>query len=112
MAGPKISSKVPFAVPSITEQEIEAVVATLRSGWLTTGPTTEAFEEAFANAIGARHALAVNSGTAALHLALEALGVEAGDQVLVPTWTFTATAEVVRYLGADPVLIDVDPVPH
>ena len=110
MTDPKSSSKVPFAVPSITEQEIEAVVATLRSGWLTTGPVTQAFEEAFANAIGARHALAVNSGTAALHLALEALGVEAGDQVLVPTWTFTATAEVVRYLGADPVFIDVDPV--
>src|SRR5262249_43933068 len=82
----------------------------LRSGWLTTGPVTKAFEEAFANAIGARNALAVNSGTAALHLALEAFGVETGDQVLVPTWTFTATAEAVRYLGADPVFIDVDPV--
>jgi dTDP-4-amino-4,6-dideoxygalactose transaminase len=110
MTGSKSSSKVPFALPSITELEIEAVVATLRSGWLTTGPATKAFEEAFANATGARHALAVNSGTAALHLALEALGVGAGDQVLVPTWTFTATAEVVRYLGADPVFVDVDPL--
>lgn len=103
-------AKIPFALPSISEREIEAVVATLRSGWLTTGPQTKAFEEAFASAVGARHALAVNSGTAALHLALEALGIGAGDKVLVPTWTFTATAEVVRYMGADPVFVDVDPV--
>jgi dTDP-4-amino-4,6-dideoxygalactose transaminase len=103
-------AKIPFALPSISEREIEAVVATLRSGWLTTGPKTKAFEEAFAAAVGARHALAVNSGTAALHLALEALGIAAGDKVLVPTWTFTATAEVVRYMGADPVFVDVDPV--
>ncbi len=88
--------RIPFALPSISEREIEAVVATLRSGWLTTGPKTKAFEEAFAQAVGARHALAVNSGTAALHLALEALGIEEHDRVLVPTWTFTATAEVVR----------------
>ncbi|MPZ57888.1 MAG: aminotransferase class I/II-fold pyridoxal phosphate-dependent enzyme [Rhizobiales bacterium] len=100
--------RIPFALPCIGEQEIESVVATLRSGWLTTGPKTKVFEEAFAQAVGARHALAVNSGTAALHLALEALGVEADDLVLVPTWTFTATAEVVRYLGAHPVFVDVD----
>ena len=103
-------AKIPFALPSISEKEIDAVVATLRSGWLTTGPATKAFEEAFAQAVGARHALGVNSGTAALHLALEALGIGAGDKVLVPTWTFTATAEVVRYLGADPVFVDVDPL--
>jgi dTDP-4-amino-4,6-dideoxygalactose transaminase len=100
---------IPFALPSIGEREIEAVVETLRSGWLTTGPKTKAFEEAFAAAVGARHALAVNSATAALHLALEALGIGAGDRVLVPTWTFTATADVVRYLGAHPVFVDVDP---
>jgi dTDP-4-amino-4,6-dideoxygalactose transaminase len=109
-AGAAAPVKIPFALPSISEREIEAVVATLRSGWLTTGPKTKAFEEAFAAAVGARHALAVNSGTAALHLALEALGIAAGDKVLVPTWTFTATAEVVRYMGADPVFVDVDPV--
>lgn len=101
--------RIPFALPSISEREIEAVVETLRSGWLTTGPKTKAFEEAFAQAVGARHALGVNSGTAALHLALEALGIEAEDRVLVPTWTFTATAEVVRYLGAHPVFVDADP---
>lgn len=101
--------RVPFALPSISEQEIGAVVDTLRSGWLTTGPKTKAFEETFAQAVGARHALAVNSGTAALHLALEALGIQEDDRVLVPTWTFTATAEVVRYLGAHPVFVDADP---
>jgi dTDP-4-amino-4,6-dideoxygalactose transaminase len=101
--------KIPFALPSISEQEIEAVVQTLRSGWLTTGPKTKAFEESFASAVGARHALGVNSATAALHLALEALGIAEDDRVIVPTWTFTATAEVVRYLGAHPVFVDVDP---
>jgi dTDP-4-amino-4,6-dideoxygalactose transaminase len=107
--GSNQNPKIPFALPSISEQEIEAVVATLRSGWLTTGPKTKAFEEAFAQAVGSRHALAVNSGTAALHLALEALGIEEDDRVLVPTWTFTATAEVVRYLGGHPVFVDADP---
>lgn len=100
--------RIPFALPAISEKEIEAVVATLRSGWLTTGPKTKEFEEAFAAAVGARHALAVNSATAALHLALEALGIGVDDLVLVPTWTFTATAEVVRYLGGHPVFVDVD----
>ena len=95
--------KIPFALPSISEHEIEAVVETLRSGWLTTGPKTKAFEDAFAEAVGARHGLAVNSGTAALHLALEALGIGSDDRVLVPTWTFTATADAVRNLGAHPV---------
>jgi dTDP-4-amino-4,6-dideoxygalactose transaminase len=100
---------IPFALPSISEREIDAVVETLRSGRLTTGPKTKAFEEAFAEAVGARYALAVNSATAALHLALEALGVENDDRVLVPTWTFTATADAVRALGAHPVFVDVDP---
>lgn len=100
---------IPFALPSIGEEEIEAVVATMKSGWLTTGPRTKAFEQAFAAAVGARHALAVNSATGGLHLAMEAAGIGADDLVLVPTWTFTATAEVVRYLGAHPVFIDVEP---
>ena len=101
-------ARIPFALPAISEKEIEAVVATLRSGWLTTGPKTKEFEEAFAAAVGARHALAVNSATAALHLALEALGIGVDDLVVAPTWTFTATAEVVRYLGGHPVFADID----
>ncbi len=101
---------VPFHVPCIGKEEIRAVVETLESGWLTTGPKTKCFEEAFARFIGARHAVAVNSCTAALHLSLEAIGLKAGDEVLVPTLTFTATAEVVTYFKAKPVLVDVDPV--
>jgi perosamine synthetase len=104
-----LSMKVPFFRPDVSEPEIGEVVATLRSGWLTTGPRVRRFEQAFASAVGAAHAVAVNSGTAALHLALEALGLEAGQAVLVPTMTFAATAEVVRYLGAIPILVDCDP---
>src|SRR5206468_4564685 len=81
----------------------------LRSGWLTTGPLTRQFEEEFATRVGARHAVALNSCTAALHLAVEALGLRPGQAVLVPTMTFAATAEVVRYQGAVPVLVDCDP---
>jgi dTDP-4-amino-4,6-dideoxygalactose transaminase len=103
------SEVVPFFRPSITELEIDEVVASLKSGWLTTGPRTKRFEEEFAAAVGARHAIALNSCTAALHLAVEALGLQAGAAVLVPTMTFAATAEVVRYLGAIPVLVDCDP---
>jgi dTDP-4-amino-4,6-dideoxygalactose transaminase len=99
---------IPFALPCIGEEEIDAVVATMRSGWLTTGPKTQAFEQAFAEAVGAKHALAVNSATAGLHLAMEAAGIGAGDLVLTPTWTFTATAEVTRYLGAHPAFVDVE----
>ena len=100
---------VPFFRPSITEADIEEVSACLRSGWLTTGPRTRQFEAGFAEAVGARHALALNSCTAALHLAVEALGLHAGQAVLVPTMTFAATAEVVRYQGAVPLLVDCDP---
>jgi dTDP-4-amino-4,6-dideoxygalactose transaminase len=102
--------KVPFFRPQLTEQEIDEVVATLRSGWLTTGPRVQRFEREFATAVGASQAVAVNSCTAALHLALEALGLKPGQGVLVPTMTFAATAEVVRYLGAIPILVDCDPV--
>lgn len=101
--------KVPFFRPSITEAEIAEVVSTLRSGWLTTGPRTQQFEEEFARYVGARHAVALNSCTAALHLALEAVGVRRGDLVLVPTMTFAATAEVVRYFDATPVFVDCEP---
>lgn len=100
---------VPFFRPEIGEAEIDEVVATLRSGWLTTGPKVKKLEEEFGRFVGAPHALAVNSCTAALHLALEALGVRSGDVVIVPTMTFAATAEVVRYLGGIPLLVDCDP---
>lgn len=102
--------QVPFFRPSIGEAEIEEVVGCLRSGWLTTGPTTRRFETDFAAAVGAKHAVAVNSATAALHLAVEALGLSDADGVLVPTMTFAATAEIVRYRGALPILVDCDPL--
>src|SRR5690625_1747579 len=103
--------RVPFAVPDIGDREISAVAEAMRSGWLTTGPNAAAFEQEFAETLGGDpiQAIAVNSATAGLHLALEALGVSSGDEVIVPTWTFTATAEVVEYLGARPVFVDVDP---
>jgi len=118
--------QVPFFRPALQEAEINEVAETLRSGWLTSGPKVKRFEEEFAAALmngkGKRakgkghgrkseiHCVAVNSGTAALHLAVEALGLKADDGVLVPTMTFAATAEVVRYQGAMPILVDCDPV--
>jgi dTDP-4-amino-4,6-dideoxygalactose transaminase len=101
---------VPFFRPDLLAGEIDEVVATLKSGWLTTGPRVKLFEERFRAAVGGRHAVAVNSATAALHLAVEALGLKAGQAVLVPTMTFATTAEIVRYLGSVPVLVDCDPV--
>jgi dTDP-4-amino-4,6-dideoxygalactose transaminase len=102
---------LPFARPEIGDDEIAEVVDTLRSGWLTTGPKTKRFEDDFSAFLGdpAVQSLAVNSATAGLHLALEALGVGPGDEVITTTHTFTATAEVVRYLGADVRLVDIDP---
>ena len=101
--------KVPFARPSCTGNELKYVREVLDSGWLTTGSRTLDFEAAFSDAVGSRFALAVNSCTAALHLACEACGIGPGSRVVVPTLTFTATAEVVRYLGGEVVLADVDP---
>ena len=100
-------TNIPFAKVLCDGNELDYVREVLASGWLTTAGKTHAFEERFAEIVGARFACAVNSCTAALHLALEALGIGPGDKVLVPTMTFTATAEVVRYLGADPVFLDV-----
>lgn len=97
---------LPFHVPDIGDEEIGGVLDVLRSGWLTTGPKVRDFEREFAAMVGAKHAIAVNSCTAALHLALEAAGIREGDEVLVPTLTFAATAEVVTYFKAKPVLID------
>lgn len=102
---------LPFALPDIGEEEIRAVSACLRSGWVTTGPVTRNFEQEFRAYLGGDvEAISVNSATAGLHLALESVGIGPGDEVIVPTMTFTATAEVVRYLGARPVFVDVDPV--
>ncbi len=97
---------LPFHVPDIREDEIQSVAETLRSGWLTTGEKVKRFEEDFARYVGCAHAIAVNSGTAALHLALDALGIKEGDEILLPTMTFAATAEVVLYFKARPVLVD------
>src|SRR5690606_38541683 len=100
----------PFALPEIGEEEINEVVDSLRSGWVTTGPKAKKFEEQFSEFLGdaSLQSISVNSATSGLHLALEALGVGPGDEVIVPDYTFTATAEVVRYLGATPVFVDVD----
>ena len=100
--------KIPFHRPFITDEEIEAASAMLREGWLTAGAKTVEFETAFKAFVGCEHAVAVNSATAALNLSLEAAGVSEGDEVLVPAMTFVATAEVVRYLRATPVLVDIE----
>ena len=108
---------LPFALPDIGDEEIAEVVDTLRSGWVTTGPKAKRFEQDFAAWLAeggeasaqGLHCIAVNSATAGLHLALEALGIGPGDEVITTTHTFTATAEVVRYLGADVKLVDIDP---
>ena len=105
------SAFIPFARPDIGEEEIAAVAHAMRSGWVTTGPETRAFEQEFGDFLGGgMQGIAVNSATAGLHLALEAMGIGPGDEVIAPTLTFTATTEVIRYLGADPVLVDCDPV--
>lgn len=102
---------LPFAKPDTGSEELQAVSQAIASGWVTTGPITKQFEVNFNEFLGGGlECLAVNSATAGLHLALEALGVGPGDEVIAPSLTFTATVEVVRYLGAEPVLVDVDPI--
>ena len=98
-----------FAAPSIGEDEIQEVVATLREGWVTTGPRSQIFERAFADYAGVPHARAVNSCTAALHIMLAAKGVGPGDDVVIPSLTFAATGNVVEHVGANVVFADVDP---
>lgn len=101
---------LPFALPDIGEDEINEVVDSLRSGWITTGPKTKRFEEDFAAFLGGGvYTAAVNSATAGLHLAVEAIGIGPGDEVITTPHTFTATAEVIRYMGAHPVFVDIDP---
>ena len=115
--GPSTLPFLPFALPDIGDEEIAEVVDTLKSGWVTTGPKAKRFESDFADWLAeggdasaqGLHCIAVNSATAGLHLALEALGIGQGDEVITTTHTFTATAEVVRYLGADVRLVDIDP---
>jgi perosamine synthetase len=99
---------VPYFQPDLSEAEVQAVVECLRSGWLTTGPKAKQFEAEFSQFVGAGHAVALNSCTAALHLALDAVGLKRGELVLVPTFTFAATAEVVRYFDATPVFVDCE----
>jgi perosamine synthetase len=99
---------LPFARPAIGDREKQAILEVMDSGWLTTGERARRFEAEFADAVGARHAVSVVSCTAALHLAMDGLGVSRDDEVIVPTWTFAACAEVVAYQGARPVLVDVD----
>jgi dTDP-4-amino-4,6-dideoxygalactose transaminase len=101
---------LPFAEPEIGEEEVSEVISLLKTGWLTTGPKAKQFEQEFSSFIGGGvESVAVNSATSGLHLGLEAFGIGNGDQVITTTHTFTATAEVIRYLGADPVFVDVDP---
>ena len=99
---------LPYCLPEIGPEEIEEVVDSLRSGWITTGPKVKKFEDQFAEYCGVEHAIAVNSCTAALHIALAAMGVGPGDEVIVPTLTFCSTANVVAHLGAKAVIVDVD----
>lgn len=107
---PKRDEFLVFGAPLIEEEEIREVEATLRSGWLGTGPKTKLFEQRFMAYTGAQHAVALNSATAGLHLALDALGIGPGDEVIVPTMTFAATANVVIHVGATPVFADCDPL--
>src|ERR1700733_3522954 len=107
MAGTETFPELPLFDLRLQPQDLEAVAQTLRSGWLTLGPRTAAFEEAFAAQLGARHAIALSSCTAALHLAYLAAGVGPGDEVIVPSFTFVATVNGVLYCGGQPVFADI-----
>ncbi|NOU90927.1 aminotransferase class I/II-fold pyridoxal phosphate-dependent enzyme [Paenibacillus sp. LMG 31460] len=102
------SKHIPVLQPSIGQEEIDAVVEVMRSGWLGLGPKTEQFEQEFAKYVGSRFMVALNSGTAALHLALEVLNIGPGDEVIVPPITFISTIHAVSYVGATPVFADVE----
>src|SRR6266446_1204164 len=100
---------IPFHMPSVGDEEVREVEATLRSGWLTTGPRTAQFEQEFGAYVGSPHALGVNSCTAGLHLALAALGIGNGDEVITTPITFCSTVHAILHVGAKPVLADVGP---
>ncbi|MCC6275318.1 MAG: DegT/DnrJ/EryC1/StrS aminotransferase family protein, partial [Leptospiraceae bacterium] len=101
---------LPFALPSISEDAIEEVANVLRSGWVTSGPKVKQFEMEFSDFVRSNHSIALNSATAGLHLALEAIGLSEKDAVITSSVTFTASAEVICYFNAEPLLTDVDPV--
>lgn len=103
------STYLPFAVPDVDALELEQIKESLESGWVTTGPKTRQFETEFAAQVGAKYAVAVNSCTAAMHLALDAIGLTAGDEVITTPYTFAATSEVVHYFHARPVFVDICP---
>src|SRR5205809_7957649 len=105
-----VITKIPIAAPWVGEEEVEAVARPLRSGWLTQGPEVAAFEREFADYVGAPHACAVSNCTTALHLALCALGVGAGDEVITVSHSFIATANAIRYCNAVPVFVDIEPL--
>ena len=100
--------QIPFERPSVGSDEIKAVARVIKSGWMTMGPETAAFEEEFAKYVGAKYAIAVNSATSGLFLSLKALGIKEGDEVIVPSFTFAATANVVVHCGATPVFVDIN----
>ncbi|MBW2100772.1 MAG: aminotransferase class I/II-fold pyridoxal phosphate-dependent enzyme, partial [Deltaproteobacteria bacterium] len=99
---------MPYGLQTIDEDDIQAVIEVLKSDWLTTGPLVEKFEQAVADFVGAEYAVAVSSGTAALHAAMYAIGVGPGDEVIVPPMTFAATANAVVFQGGTPVFVDVE----
>src|SRR5271156_1310538 len=102
--------RIPLSSPDIDEEDIAAVVRVLRSSRLSLGPILQEFEQHFAEYVGGGHAVAGSSGTAGLHLALLALGIHAGDEVIVPSFTFIAAANAIRYVGALPIFVDIDPI--
>src|SRR5437870_2063039 len=107
--GPPVrQSSLPYGHQSIDESDINALIDVLRSDWLTTGPTVQAFEDAFAEFVGAKYAVAVANGTAALHAAVFALDIGPGDEVIVPAMTFAASANAVVFQGGTPVFVDVE----
>ena len=105
-----IRMKIPLSAPDVSPAEVEAVAEVLRSSRLSLGPKLEEFEQAIAVYNGAPYAVGVSSGTAALHLCMVAFGIQPGDEVIVPSFTFVAAANAIRYVGANPVFVDIDPV--
>jgi len=108
MTNTKRIKSIPFSLPHLEKEELNEVVDSLKSGWITTGPKVQYFEKEFSKYIGAKHVVAVNSCTAALHLALDAIGLKERDEVIIPTITFASTGEVITYFKANPILIDCE----